>query len=223
MFEKFYKKSDLLSFCEMAKLECNKSWSKDEIVKEIKIYLNEYKYAPRYLRDLNENEKYLKKFEIRFNLLREKYGKISKKELYSPTKSDKIYLSKKSPKKSSKRSSSNSPKKTERKISKYTDEWNKKYPDCKSISCKSKVSGVPKSILEKVANKGAGAWRGGSHRPGASRENWMVSRVNSFLLCGKTWTFPDHLLAKEALKSPRVQKFWRNCDKKKLGVKTPSK
>ena len=206
MFEKVYKKKDLLLFCELAKLECSKDETKDEIAKTIKKYLNKYKYAPRYLRNLNESEKYLKKFEIKFNLLKEKYGKISREEIYKPTKSDELYL-----------------KKSSVKTSKYTEKWNKLYPDCKSITCKSKVSGVSKKILEQVANKGAGAWRGGSHRPGASRENWMVSRVNSFLLCGKTWQFPDHKLAKEALKSPKVQKFWKSCDKKKLGKRTPSR
>ena len=206
MFEKIYKKKDLLLFCDMAKLECSSSMKKDELAKEIKKYLDKYKYAPRYLRDLSEKEKYLKKFEIKYNLLREKYGKITRKEIYSPTRSDKIYRSR-------------SPVKT----SKYTERWNKLYPDCKSIDCKSRVSGVSKSILTKVANKGAGAWRGGSHRPGASRENWMVSRVNSFLLCGKTWQFPDHELAKKALTSKKVQKFWKDCNKSKLGKKSPSR
>ena len=199
MFDKLYSKKDLKLFCELANIEkCTK--------KAIKEYLDSYKFAPRYLRNLTDDEKYLKKFEIRFNLLRERHGKIKKSEIYKKTKSDELYLKKRSVK-----------------VSKYTEKWNRKYPNCKSIECKSRVSGVPKSILKKVANKGAGAWRGGSHRPGASRENWMVSRVNSFLLCGKTWEFPDHLLAKEALRSPKVKKFWKSCDKKKLGKKTPSR
>jgi hypothetical protein len=204
MFDKVYKKEDLLLFCKLAKLECSSSQTKSDLANEIKDYLKEYKFPPRYLRNLSEQEKWLKKFEIRFNLLKEKYGKISKKEIYQPIKSDLLY-------------------KSPIKTSKYTEEWNKKYPDCKDLKCKSKVSGVNINILNQVENKGAAAWRGGSHRPGASRENWMVSRVNSFLLCGKTWEFPDHLLAKEALKSPKVQRFWKSCKKSKLGKRTPSR
>jgi predicted nuclease of restriction endonuclease-like RecB superfamily len=113
------------------------------------------------------------------------------------------------------------------KISRYTKEWNKKYGE-KSVSLekKSKISGVPLSILKKVYNKGLAAWRGGSHRPGASHHQWGVSRVNSFLTCGKTWYFPDHKLAKEAMKkSPKARKFWskKKCVKSKMGKRTKSR
>jgi len=209
-------KEKLVDFCKLASINC-KNMNKTEIYSNIKKYLDKYKYAPRYLRGLSEDEKYVRKFEIKYGLLRERYRAKEKdlyKDLYKPTQVDKIFRNKKG-----------IPNKTI-KYSKYTEEWNRKYPDCKNLKCKSKISGVPIDILKKVANKGAAAWRSGAHRPGATRENWMVSRVNSFLLCGKTWQFPDHLLAKEALKSPKVKKFWRqgnNCDFNMLGVKTPSR
>lgn len=219
-------KEKLVDFCILASINC-KNMNKTEIYSNIKKYLDKYKYAPRYLRGLSEDEKYLRKFEIRYGLLRERFAKekdlktkeIIYKDAYKPTEVDKIFRKKKSL----------PPNKTI-KYSKYTEEWNRKYPNCKNLKCKSKISGIPIDILEKVANKGAAAWRSGAHRPGATRENWMVSRVNSFLLCGKTWQFPDHLLAKEALKSPKVKKFWKqsrpfgkNCDFNMLGVKTPSR
>ena len=94
------------------------------------------------------------------------------------------------------------------------------------MSAKSKISGVPLSILKKVYNKGLAAWRGGSHRPGASQHQWGVSRVNSFLTCGKTWYFPDHKLAKEAMnKSPKARNFWskKKCVKSKMGIRSRSR
>lgn len=197
----------LKEFCKMANINC-KNISKIDIINQIKDYLDRYKYAPRYLRGLSVDDKYLRKFEIKYNLLKEKKLKekgLKYKQIYKSTEIDKLY------------------KNTVPKYSKYTIEWNKKYPDCKNIECKSKISGVPLNILKQVENKGAAAWRGGSHRPGATRENWMVSRVNSFLLCGKTWQFPDHLLAKEALKSKKVKNFWKNCDFDMLGIKTRSR
>jgi hypothetical protein len=201
------KKSDMKEFCKLAGIDdCNE--------RNIRKYLDSYKYAPRYLRGLTEDEKYLRKFEIRYGLLKEKELKkkgIEYKDIYKPTRVDKLYRERKGV-----------PTKTI-KYSKYTEQWNEKYPNCKDIPCKSRVSGVSTDILKRVANKGAAAWRGGAHRPGATRENWMVSRVNSFLLCGKTWQFPDHLLAKEALESPKVKRFWSKCDKSMLGVKTRSR
>lgn len=207
MFEKEYKKTDLIQFCKLAGITCYSNRTKSEIADEIREYLDEYKYAPRYLRGLSKDEKYLRKFEIRYGLLREKAGKISKSEIYSPTKVDTLYKEK-----------------NQQKYSKYTLDWNKKYPDCKSLTCKSKVSGVPLDVLKRVADKGAAAWRSGAHRPGANQGNWEVSRVNSFLLCGKTWAFPDHKLALEALeRDSKVKKFWKKCDKSRLGKRTPSR
>lgn len=198
MFEKYISKKQLSSFTNLAGIE----WSDSSrtLDARIKKYLHLYKYAPRYLRGLTDEEKYIKMFEIRYNALREKKSKVPS---FRPSVLD---ASKKS-----------------KKLSKYTERWNSTYKNCKSIQCKSRVSGVSPLILKKVYDKGLNAWRGGAHRPGASQHAWGVSRVNSFLLCGKTWEFPDHLLAKEALKSPKVQKFWKSCKKSRLGKKSPSR
>jgi hypothetical protein len=214
--------SNLKKFCKLSKIDYSSSDTKDTLKRKVNKYLKKYTYAPRYLRGLSPSEKFTKMFEIRFYKLKEKHGLVSSKHKYSPSSLDIKYSSyKKKSKKSKNKKSKNI------KISRYTKEWNKKYGE-KSVSLekKSKISGVPLSILKKVYNKGLAAWRGGSHRPGALQHQWGVSRVNSFLTCGKTWYFPDHKLAKEAMtKSPKSRKFWskKKCVKSKMGKRTKSR
>jgi hypothetical protein len=204
--------SKLKQLCKLANIEYSPSESKDSLKRKVSKYLKKYTYAPRYLRGLSTSEKFDKMFEIRFYKLKEKHGKISPKNKYKSSIVDKKYSSYKSKSK---------------KVSSYTKDWNKKYGEKSiSLSAKSKISGVPLSILKKVYNKGLAAWRGGSHRPGASQHQWGVSRVNSFLTCGKTWYFPDHKLAQEAMKkSPKSRKFWskKKCVKSKMGKRTKSR
>lgn len=195
-------KEDLKKFCKLADLSCSSSDTKEGLKQIVEEYLNKYKYAPRYLKGLSKDEVFEKKFDIKYNyLLEKKTGKPSYKEASTDYK--------KSPK-----------------ISKYTEKWNNKYKDAKSLKEKSKISGVPIDILKKVENKGLAAWRGGQHRPGASQKSWAIARVNSFLTCGKTFYYPDHLLVEESIKrSPKSKRFWssQGCKFKKLGKKTPSK
>jgi hypothetical protein len=190
----------LKEFCKLAELKC--SGLKDDVKDRVEEYLNKYKYAPRYLRGLTLEEKFEKKFDIKYNQLKEKN---TGKKSYSPLRTD----TKKS-----------------FKYSKYTENWNKTYKNTKTIQEKSKISGVPLDILKKVNDKGLAAWRGGQHRPGASQQSWGISRVNSFLTCGKTFYFPDHKLAKEAMKrSPKAKNFWKKkgCKFSKMGKRTPSR
>jgi len=221
--------SNLKKFCKLAKIDCSSSDTKDSVKRKVNKYLKKYTYAPRYLRGLSPTEKFTKMFEIRFYKLKEKHGLVTSKHKYLPSSLDVKYSSykQKSKKMSKKSKRSKKTKSKSVKISRYTKEWNKKYGE-KSVSLekKSKISGVPLSILKKVYNKGLAAWRGGSHRPGASQHQWGVSRVNSFLTCGKTWYFPDHKLAKEAMKkSPKARKFWskKKCVKSKMGKRTKSR
>lgn len=193
-------KEELKDFCRLADLKC--SGNKDEIIERIEEYLNKYKYAPRYLRGLNKDEIFQKKFDIKYNHLIEKRKGIKS---YKILETDKI----KSPK-----------------TSKYTEKWNEKYPYAKTLLQKSRISGVPLYILKEVEKKGLAAWRGGQHRPGASQQSWAIARVNSFLTCGKTFYFPDHLLVKESMeRSPKSKSFWKNqgCKLSKIGKKTPSR
>ena len=188
----------LKDFCGIAGIDDR--GTKSELITRVKNYLKKYKFAPRYLRGLTPEEKFIKKFEIRYYQLLER-NKGVKSYVYTPT--DK--------------------KITDKKTSPYTQRWNRLYPDSTTLEDKSKISGVPLSILKQVYNRGMAAWRGSSHRPGATQQQWGIARVNSFLLCGKTWKFPDHLLVRESLKSPKVVKFWQKCPKRELGIKTSSK
>lgn len=50
----------------------------------------------------------------------------------------------------------------------------------KAISNKAKATGISKSILKGVYEKGLAAWKTG-HRPGVSQHQWAMARVNSFV------------------------------------------
>lgn len=237
--------TQLKQMCKLAKIEHKPSDTKDTLKRKVSRYLHKYTYPPRYLRGLSPEDKFLKMFEIRLYKLKEQKGLVKSSSKYKSSSIDKKYRDKyslkskgKSKRKShkiSKRKSNDKSKSRKtnksknsyqsKKVSQYTKEWNKKYKTT-SMSEKSKISGVPLSILKKVYNKGLAAWRGSSHRPGASQHQWGVSRVNSFLTCGKTWYFPDHKLAKEAMsKSPKARKFWskKKCVKSKMGKRTKSR
>jgi len=65
------------------------------------------------------------------------------------------------------------------------------------LSAASKVSGVSKSILEQVWDRGLKAWTTG-HRPGATAQQWAIARIYSFLSGGKTQSTADKDLAEKA-------------------------
>ncbi len=85
--------------------------------------------------------------------------------------------------------------------SRYTQKFEKLYPNAKSLQQKASATGVPFNIIKKVYNKGLAAWRTG-HRPGASQHAWGYARVHSFLTRGKTFYTADVSLVREAL--PRM-------------------
>jgi hypothetical protein len=78
--------------------------------------------------------------------------------------------------------------------SSYTSRFHKKYPGAKTLPEIAKATGVSKSVLEKVYDRGMAAWRTG-HRPGASQQAWGMARVHSFVLKGKTYRTADADLA----------------------------
>ena len=80
--------------------------------------------------------------------------------------------------------------------SSYTERFHKKYPDAKSLSEIAKATGISKSILDTVYDRGMAAWRTG-HRPGASQQAWGMARVHSFVMKGKTWRTADKDLAEK--------------------------
>ncbi len=104
------------------------------------------------------------------------------------------------------------------KLSGYTKQFRKISPGVTSLEDISKLTGVPKKILDEVNSKGMGAWRTG-HRPGANRQQWGIARVYSFLVKGKAFYTADNYLAKRALKIPKAKKWFDSieglCDQDK--------
>lgn len=165
-------------------------------------YLHLYSYAPRYLRGLTEREQWRKMFEIRLNVMRRRDGQKMRD-------TSTIDVSKAV-------------------TSSYTREWHARHPAVTSIEDKARLSGIPLEVLRQVDRKGRAAWRGSQHRPGATQAQWGIARINSFLLCGKTWYFPDHLLvdqARETTDNPqRLAAFWRGCEARGIrGKRTKSR
>jgi hypothetical protein len=98
-----------------------------------------------------------------------------------------------------------------KKKSQYTQQWNRMFPDAKSLKERSKVTGVPEKFLYNVYRRGLAAWRTG-HRPGMSPQAWSYPRTSSFLLCGKTHytTDADQVKAAKA-ESASARKWFKRC------------
>jgi hypothetical protein len=95
--------------------------------------------------------------------------------------------------------------------SQYTLRWNRLYPDAKSLSERSKATGVPEQLLRESYNRGLAAWRTG-HRPGATQQQWGYARVSSFLLCGKTHYTTDADLVRQAkTTSISARRWFKRC------------
>ena len=75
----------------------------------------------------------------------------------------------------------------------------------KALDKKAKKSGMPKSILSKVYDRGMAAWKGG-HRPGTTPQQWAFARVNSFITKGKSYYTADADLAKKARGAKKKKK-----------------
>jgi hypothetical protein len=73
------------------------------------------------------------------------------------------------------------------------------------INATSKITNIPKSIIEKVYDRGLAAWATG-HRPGATAQQWALARVYSFLTGGKTTTMSDAPLYAQAKKILKEKK-----------------
>lgn len=78
--------------------------------------------------------------------------------------------------------------------SSYTSKFRAKYPDAKTLPEIASATGIPKSTLQTVYDRGMAAWRTG-HRPGASQHAWGMARVHSFVMKGKTYRTADKDLA----------------------------
>ena len=91
--------------------------------------------------------------------------------------------------------------------SSYTQEWNRRFPDVKSLKDRSELTGVPLDLIEQSYNRGMAAWRTG-HRPGATQQQWGYARVSSMLLMGKTALTTDSDLVWEAKKRSAKARAW---------------
>jgi len=93
---------------------------------------------------------------------------------------------------------------------KFNKRYNQPLNESNSLSEIAKLSGISKSILQQVYNRGIGAWKtniasvrlkSGKKDPSAPRsakmtkEQWGIARVYSFIMKGKTWYTADKDLA----------------------------
>ena len=88
--------------------------------------------------------------------------------------------------------------------SKWRNKFAKKYGPLKEgkdfLTRISKTTGIKRSILKKIYDKGLAAWRVG-HRPGVQQHQWAAGRVYAFVMGADSSTGPgkpDHKLAVEA-------------------------
>ena len=101
----------------------------------------------------------------------------------------------------------------------------------KALNKKADKSGMPKSILSKVYDRGMAAWKGG-HRPGTTPQQWALARVNSFITKSSgTWGGADKDLAKQVRgraeeldlelqeRAPRKGDYQVNSQKKDTPIK----
>jgi hypothetical protein len=149
-------------------------------------------WPPKYYRGLTRKQALQRKAEIK------KFGKLhwSDPKAYVGFKTDKYA-------------------KTRRKSS-YTADWDRLFPDAKSLKERSKVTGVPVKYLQAVYNRGMAAWRTG-HRTGISEQAWSYPRTSSYLLCGKTYYTADADLVRAAKKeSASARKWFKRCKTAKL-------
>lgn len=101
--------------------------------------------------------------------------------------------------------------KTKRKSS-YTAQWDRLFPDAKSLKQRAEVTGVPLKYITRVFSRAKAAWRTGHITGVTSPEAWSYPRVSSYLLCGKTHYTADSDLVRQAKKeSASARKWFKRC------------
>ena len=72
------------------------------------------------------------------------------------------------------------------KKSKWTQLFHKTYPSLKfDKNLISKKTGIPRSTLNTVYDRGLKAWKTGGSRPGANPHQWAIARVYKYVLVTK--------------------------------------
>jgi len=153
------------------------------MARTLKLKKNLAFWPPKYYRGLTKKQMLKRKQELKTR------GKLHWKDprAYKPLKTNTILKTKKSS---------------------YTKQWEKLFPNAKSLEERSKVTGVPVRFLRESYNRGLAAYRTG-HRPGASQGSWAYSRTASYLLCGKThYTADADLVRKAKEASASARKWW---------------
>ena len=70
--------------------------------------------------------------------------------------------------------------------SRWTMQFHRTYPSLKfNKELISKRTGIPKSTLNTVYDRGLKAWKMGGSRPGATAPQWAIARVYKFVLVSK--------------------------------------
>lgn len=91
--------------------------------------------------------------------------------------------------------------------SSYTARWKKRFPDAVGVAGVSRVTGIPRDLVQQSYDRGMAAWRTG-HRPGATQEQWGYARIYSLGLCGKTARTADADLRRKATRRSRKASRW---------------
>ena len=73
-----------------------------------------------------------------------------------------------------------------KKKSKWTQQFHKVYPGLTfNKNAISRRTGIPRKVLDTVYDRGLKAWKTGGSRPGATAQQWAISRVYKFVLVSK--------------------------------------
>jgi hypothetical protein len=86
------------------------------------------------------------------------------------------------------------------KPSSWTQKFHDKYPNAKSYSEISKVTGIPEGALKAVVRKGRGAYYSSGSRPNQTAESWGKARMYSYILGGKTRKIDNEITVKYNVK-----------------------
>ena len=152
------------------------------------------KVSKKYTAGLKESTAAKRKAEIRKRVK----GKVSEAESRKPLPGDKTAKTK--PSKYTRKAGQLRKDILERASRMRTGTQQERFTKAVSIE-----TGIPKSIIDQVFDRGLKAWSVG-HRPGATAQQWAIARVYSFLTGGKTTTTGDADLfkkAKEAIKNKK--------------------
>jgi hypothetical protein len=84
--------------------------------------------------------------------------------------------------------------------SSWTQKFHKLYPEVKTYSQISKVTGIPEKALKEVVRKGKGAYYSSGSRPNQTAESWGKARMYSYILGGPTRKIDHHITKKYNVK-----------------------